>query len=121
MITLALYLNADFCLAGPARKVRIIHLDESSIVPIRISSNGSILNFPVKPSKVILGKQGSFSVELIENDIAIAPAEDRPTSNLFVYVLGKRYALSLSAGGGTSDEIIQIRDKTESLMKADLP
>lgn len=107
--------------ASPTKKVRILYMDDNSMTSLRISPNGSVLNFPLKPSKIVLGKQGSFAVEMIESDVAIAPGADNARSNLFIYMLGKRYAFSLSVDVKAPDEIIQIRDKSENLIRIKEP
>ena len=94
-----------------AKEARTLELDDKKIGKIFVSyGKSTILNFPSKPSKVILGNRGAFSLEYIESDLAIAALHSNVTSNLFVYVQGRRFALDLVAQSKNSDEVVIIRD-----------
>ena len=75
-----------------AKDVRIVMLDQTTVGRISVSPGRStILSFPSKPAKVILGNQGVFAVEYVENDLAIAALSVRSHSDLFVYLQGRRF------------------------------
>lgn len=96
---------------------KILKLNESTIGRIYLTpGRTTVLSFPMKPSKVILGNQGSFTVQYVENDLAISPTRVGARSNLFVYVASRRFALDLISGG-TADFIVVIRDKEADTTK----
>ncbi len=93
---------------------RRIYLDDKQTQTVRIGTGHStILNFPTKPSKVVLGNKGTFSVEYIENDLAVTALSHTARSNLFVYLEGRRFGFDLIGGADTGDEIVIVRDTQE--------
>ena len=66
LLTVGLLLNG----MAFARKARTVRLDDKKTESIFITPGRStILSFPTHPSKVILGNQGLFTVEYVENDL----------------------------------------------------
>ncbi|MGE0526780.1 MAG: hypothetical protein AB7G93_00945 [Bdellovibrionales bacterium] len=102
-----------------AGEARVIRLSESTTAKIQISTRGTVLNFPAKPTKVILGRSGTFGIEYVENDLAISPLSLSAQSNLFVYVLGRRFAFELSVSPSAGSSVIQVRDAIEKKDKAE--
>ena len=100
--------------------VRYLELDDSTIGRIKIHPGGTVISFPVKPTKVILGKNDSFAVEYIANDIAPAPLTRGASSNLFVYLLGQRYSFSIHVTNNGGDKLILIRDPKEKSYQVEL-
>ena len=93
-------------------RVETVYLDEDRVAVLSISKMGTVISFPTKPSKVLLGRSGSFTIEYIESDLAITPGVAGATSNLFVYVLKRRFSFILrEAPSGPS--IFKIRDPKE--------
>jgi hypothetical protein len=91
--------------------VRTVRLTSEMIAPIRITPGRStVLSFPARPSKVILGNQGVFAVEYVDNDIAIAALSGRSSSDLFVYLEGRRFAFNLLSVASGGDSIVLVRD-----------
>lgn len=99
-----------------SQEVKIIHLSDEIVAPIRVSPSGTVLSFPMKPSKVILGKAGSFGIEYVENDLAISPLTHAARSHLFVYLFARRFSFDLSVSGEGSS-VILVRD-AEALPKS---
>ena len=114
MILLSI-LFALFCFhQAHAKDVRTLRLDQTTVARIFISPGRStILSFPSKPAKVILGNQGVFAVEYVENDLAIAALSGRSHSDLFVYLQGRRFAFDLAVIPAGGDTIVLIRDAVE--------
>ena len=114
MILLSI-LFALFCFhQAHAKDVRTLRLDQTTVARIFISPGRStILSFPSKPAKVILGNQGVFAVEYVENDLAIAALSGRSHSDLFVYLQGRRFAFDLVVIPAGGDTIVLIRDAVE--------
>jgi hypothetical protein len=118
MVVLSI-LFALFCFhEAHARDVRTVKLDQSTVARIYVSPGRStVLSFPSKPGKVILGNQGVFAVEYVENDLAIAALSGRSHSDLFVYLEGRRFAFDLQAvpaDQGREDTIVLVRDAIEN-------
>lgn len=118
---LILALVLAFALNAFADEVKVIRLDEKTIGRVLISTRGTVLNFPIKPSKVILGRAGTFGIEYVENDLAISPLNTAARSNLFVYLFGRRFSFDLitSAQGGTP--VIRVLDAIEPKPEASPP
>ena len=104
----------------PRKGVKTIRLDDQAVATIRVNKNGTVINFPTKPKKVILGRKQAFDIEYIENDVAIAALSANASSNLFVYLHGRRYAFRLYVMPQGGDEIILVRDALDSRMKAEV-
>ena len=98
--------------AAHASQVRRLRLNPESVAQVQISVKGTILSFPSKPQKVILGRKGAFGLEYIENDIAISPLSMTAQSNLTAYLEGRRYTFQLTASP-VGDDIVLIRDSLE--------
>jgi uncharacterized protein YfaS (alpha-2-macroglobulin family) len=106
---------------GFAKEARTLKLTEKQVATIAITpGRTTVLSFPSRPTKVILGNRGVFAVEYVENDIAIAALSANARSNLFVYLEGRRFAFSLSTNAGIGDEIILVRDASETKMEVKL-
>ena len=102
-----------FVMKSFAAEVKIIRLSEASVAKVLISTRGTVLSFPTKPSKVILGRANSFGIEYVENDLAISPLSLSSRSNLFVYLFGRRFAFDLVASQASGTSVIQVRDALE--------
>lgn len=96
------------------KDVRMVKLDQTTVARILVSPGRStILSFPSKPAKVILGNQGVFAVEYVENDLAIAALSGHSHSDLFVYLQGRRFAFDLTAIPVGGDTIVLVRDAVQ--------
>ena len=99
-------------------QARNVFLSDKKTEPVLIGvGRSSILSFPSKPTKVILGSQGQFAVEYVENDLAIAALKPGAHSNLFVYLEGRRFGFDLRTTSGVGDEIVLIRDSDDRKVK----
>ncbi|MGZ3783872.1 MAG: hypothetical protein ACXWR0_05020 [Bdellovibrio sp.] len=100
-----------------AEGVRRLRLNSEAVAEVKVSTKGTVLNFPTKPQKAILGKRNSFGLEYIENDIAISPLSGKANSNLTVYLDGRRYTFKLIASENNGDQIVLVRDSMERYLK----
>ena len=96
-----------------AKEVCPIFLDDKTVARVAITIRGTVLSFPVKPSKVILGKSGSFGIEYVENDLAISPLGSAARSNLFVYLQGRRFTFDLVTDLNSGCTVVPVRDALE--------
>jgi hypothetical protein len=99
------------------QEVKTVYLSDTQVVQIPVSNRGTVLSFPAKPNKVILGNTGTFGVEYVEADLAISPLRPGARSNLFVYLMGRRFTFDLrtSMDGGYS--IVVVHDAIEAPSK----
>jgi hypothetical protein len=102
---------------GYTKDAKILRLTDSSTATVPISGRGTVLSFPTKPTKVILGKANSFGIEYCENDLAISPLNAGARSHLYVYLYGRRFSFDLISSMGDGDAVILVRDAKEPDMK----
>lgn len=103
---------------GSSKEARTIRLNEKTVGKITVTpGRTTILSFPSKPTKVILGNQGSYAIEYVDNDIAIAALTQTSKSNLFIYVDNRRYAFDLESIPSGGDEIVIVRDSLEGQVR----
>lgn len=118
---LILVLLLGFTLNAFGDEVTVIRLDEKTIGKVLISTRGTVLSFPIKPSKVILGRAGTFGIEYVENDLAISPLATSARSNLFVYLFGRRFSFDLIASAQGGSPVIRVLDAIEPKLEASPP
>lgn len=116
-----LVLLLSFTLKSFADEVQVIRLDDKSIGKVVISTRGTVLSFPIKPSKVILGRAGTFGIEYVENDLAISPLNTAARSNLFVYLFGRRFSFDLITSPQGGSPVIRVLDAIEPRPEASPP
>ena len=107
-MTVLMLLFSTIVTAQAARTVTLTEKDMAKI-HLRVGRT-TVLSFPMRPEKVILGNPGAFAIEYVENDLAIVPLQPRGRTNLFVYLEGRRFSFDLEASDGKADEIVLIRD-----------
>lgn len=69
------------------------------------------MRFPDKPRKVVVGNQNYYSLEFIENDLAIQPL-GAVSTNLFVYTERRTYGFILTPGE-RYDDLVFVRWKSD--------
>ncbi|MCC7403244.1 MAG: hypothetical protein IT288_02500 [Bdellovibrionales bacterium] len=111
--TLILVLLTSFTINAFAEEAKIIRLDEKTIGRVLISTRGTVLSFPIKPTKVILGRAGTFGIEYVESDLAISPLNTAARSNLFVYLYGRRFSFDLVTSPQGGSPVIRVLDAIE--------
>lgn len=100
------------------KEARTVRLNDKTVERILVTpGRTTVLSFPSKPSKVILGNRGNFTIEFVENDIAVAALSASARSNLFVYLQNRRYAFDLRIAPLEGDEIVLVRDAIEGRVK----
>jgi hypothetical protein len=107
----------SYTAASEASQVRRLRLNSEAVAEIKVSTKGTVLSFPTKPQKVLLGRKNSFGLEYVENDVAISPLSLNSKSNLTVYLEGRRYTFKLVTSDAKGDEIVLIRDSLERALK----
>jgi hypothetical protein len=101
-----------FTSQASAGNVRSIYTDETAMVPINLRmGHSTVLRFLEKPKKVILGNSNYYSVEFIDNDVAIQP-QGTIATNLFVYGQKNVYGFLLKTESqGNYDDLVHVRWK----------
>lgn len=92
-----------------AGTVRTAYGDGITMMPVNLRMGQStVLRFTEKPKKVILGNSNYYSVEFIDNDLAIQPL-GAVTTNLFVYGMTTVYGFILRTNQITGyDDLVQV-------------
>ena len=92
--------------------VRTLFMDAGRMESVRPAMGRStVLRFPEKPDRVIVGNQNYYKIEFTGDDLTIQPQGTVPT-NLFVYTEGKVYGFILSpVEGGGYDDLVVVRPK----------
>lgn len=100
--------------------VRLVYLGELEIGEIYVHKDGTVINFPTKPD-VHVGKNGSFDIAFTGNDLIVSPKNVSARTNLFIYVLGRRYTIKLiSTPARLGDQIVSLRDKSEKSLEVEI-
>jgi len=120
IVTLTVSILFTYKALAAGQTAKVVKLNDKTIATVIISGRGTVLEFPVKPTKVILGKTGSFGLEYVENDLAISPLSPTARSNLFVYLFGRRFSFDLVTSMTDGSAIVQVRDSDESKMKVEI-
>jgi len=98
--------------------VRTLKLCENQVGQILVRSDGTVINFPQGPQKVVPGNN-QFTIQYVESDLALAPVSPSSRANLFVYLPGRRFTLHLKTAnqGAFGDTVVNIRDCSEKQMR----
>jgi hypothetical protein len=97
----------------------LVRLDNRSVARVSIAVDGTVLDFPIKPTKVILGRKNSFGIEYVESDLAISPLGTAARSHLFVYLEGRRFTLDLFTVMSGGCAVIAVRDSKDNQVSVD--
>ncbi len=100
--------------------VKVLYFKNKSVMKVMISPNGTVLSFPEKPTKVILGRKKSFGIEFIKNDLVISPLSNVSRSNIFVYVSGRRFVLDLITSTKYHRTLYFMKDHKDTLIRPKL-
>lgn len=96
--------------SSPGR-VRSVYLDDQKIEQISVKPGKlTTLHFPLKPDDSALGMQKAFELHYIKNDIIIGALRPVASTNLVVYLLGRRFTFDVNTSAGVYDEIINVLD-----------
>ena len=97
---------------------RTVMCDENKVISIYLRPNFStIVNFPVKPDNVLLGGSKQFAIEYIKNDIALSVLSSSASTNMFVYLFGRRCSFLLTTGANKYDSLVKVRDPDENKIR----
>ena len=99
-----------FLMFEASGKVRNIRVNDQKMFLIRLKiGKSTLLSFPTKPQKIVMGNSALFKVEFVGNELALNPKGIIET-NLFVYTKKKMYAFLLKVNQtGDYDDLVHVR------------
>jgi hypothetical protein len=97
----------------------LVRLNNRSVATVAIAVDGTVLDFPLKPSKVILGRKGSFGIEYVESDLAVSPLTSSSKSHLYVYLQDRRFTFDLFTTMSGGCAVISVRDSLDNQVTVD--
>ena len=102
--------------------VRTVSTDGAAMVPVNLRlGQSTVLRFQEKPKKVVLGNSNYYSIEFIDNDVAIQPLGVIFT-NLFVYGTKNVYGFLLRTNSSDSyDDLVRVTWKDTSSSGPHIP
>lgn len=103
----------------PIRERCVVKLDNRSVARVDISVKGTVLDFPVKPADVILGRKDSFGIKYVQSDLAISPLSASSSSHLYVYLEGRRFSFDLFTVMNSGCPTISVRDSLDNQVSVD--
>ena len=113
MISVLFALGVLFCFQSWGKEVTTLKMKDDTVARVAVSTRGTVLNFPLKPTQVVLMRNGSFGIQYVENDLAISPLYVGARSNLYVYLMGRRFTFDLIATAQEGSAVILVRDAIE--------
>ncbi|MEZ4744000.1 MAG: hypothetical protein R3B45_16390 [Bdellovibrionota bacterium] len=102
-----------FSTTSLAGEIRTLYVNDQKMQPIRLRmGKATVLRFPEKPKKVVIGNQNYYSVEFIDYDLTLQPQGEVET-NLFVYTPFHTYGFLLKVCNHCSyDDLARIKWKS---------
>ncbi len=101
-------------LSSVASGIRTVYVNDSKMQRISLRmGKATVLRFPEKPKKVVIGNQNYHSVEFIDNDVTIQPLGDVST-NLFIYTPYHTYGFLLNVCHSCAyDDLVYVKWKSK--------
>lgn len=95
-----------------AKEAKIVSLDEHQIYPLMLAlGKTTLLRFPEKPQRLIIGNKNYFNIESNDTDIALQPLAKVET-NLFVYTSDQTFSFNLKVCENcSSDDFVKVQKK----------
>lgn len=117
-----IFLSAFTLEVSQAGTVRTVYSDGVKMNPVHLRMGQStVLRFTERPKKVVLGNSNYYSVEFIDNDLAIQP-QGTLTTNLFVYGQKNVYGFILSTNQSSYyDDLVQVDLVENKIKKTEQP
>ena len=102
--------------------IRTLYVNDENMQAIRLRmGRATVLRFPEKPKKIVIGNQNYYSVEFVDHDLTIQPLDDVET-NLFVYTPYRTYGFILrTCHHCRYDDLIYVKWKSKFRKKKTPP
>lgn len=111
LVFLGIVVFGDLTSASVRPSAKTFYMKDTDVAQVKIHlGKSTVLSFPTRPSKLVVGNKNQFAVEYIENDVAITALHSSARSNLIVYLQARRFCFDLSTSQKEGDEILLIRD-----------
>lgn len=103
-----------------SNRVRYIEVQNDQIVKVQVSLGiATIIQVPDRPSNIVVGDQGSFKIEYLDQAITIKPLRLGAKSNLYIYTDWKRYNIELISGPeNVADYLVYLKTPSRKLIKS---
>jgi hypothetical protein len=107
-------------LAAEASRVRHVQVkgDEIAVVKTAVGV-ATLIQLPDKPSSVVVGDQGAFKVEYLDQGLAIKPLHGSAKSNLYIYTDWRRFSVQLVTGAASGADYVVYLEALKSPPKLD--
>jgi hypothetical protein len=90
-----------------AARVRHVTVQGDQIVLVKTALGvATIIQVPDKPNSVVVGDQGAFKVEYLDQAVTIKPLRQSAKSNLYIYTDWRRFSTQLVTGGESSADYV---------------
>jgi hypothetical protein len=77
--------------------IHVLYLDDMKIETIHVPKSGTVLSFPTKPTKVVLGDSESFAIQYVTHDL-VFPTLTSPERKVSLLRFSKKiYLIILEA------------------------
>lgn len=100
-------------------RVRKVEVQQDQIVVVRTALGiATLIQVPDRPSSLVLGDQGGFKVEYLDQAITIKPLHGAAKSNLYIYTDYQRFNVQLVTGSeGLADYVVYLNLPKEKAVK----
>lgn len=100
-------------------RIRKVEVKQDQIVVVRTALGiATIIQVPDRPSSLVLGDQGGFKVEYLEQAITIKPLHGTAKSNLYIYTDYQRFNVQLVTGSeALADYVVYLKLPKEEPVK----
>ena len=96
-------------------RVRKVEVKRDQIVTVRTAIGiATIIQVPERPNSIVVGDQGGFKVEYLDQAITIKPIHGSARSNLYIYTDYRRFNVQLvTAGESSADYVVYLENPKE--------
>ena len=104
------------------QRIKEFQLGKDAITVVHTSPGyTTLLSFPTKPTRVVVGDQESFRIEFVENHLAIKPLVGGVKTNLFVFTRDEQFQCLLISGPPNQIQyLVRLENKTFESKKLNL-
>lgn len=105
-----------------SQRIKEFEIKKDAIIVVHTSTGyTTLLSFPTKPTRVVVGDQDSFRIEFVGNNLAIKPLVSGVKTNLFVFTRDEQYQCTLISGSPDHIQyLVRLENKTFESKKLNL-
>lgn len=103
-------------------RVRRVQVLNDQIVTVKTAQGvATIVQVPDRPNSIVVGDQGAFKVEYLDQAITIKPNRPGARSNLYVYTDFRRFNIQLvTTNESNADYVVYLENPTEKIKQPNL-